>query len=284
METIKSYVFSSYVTEIVSRVFKKTETVQIKDVETTQLSNLEQKKQKLEEAREFHGLITNKPCVTVINGSIGSGKTELLIRLLLTKGGFYKQFKQIIIISPTFLAQWKKTWSKIDKKGIRVFNGVSDALCDQLERECNVETGPNLIISDDNDIQWRKNVKEDKINHLISCTRHADTSYIFLSQSITQLNTIIRNNASVYVMFSSCSYRERELLWKENSTINRKKFHAVFEAATKSPPNAPYSFLVCSKENGGLRFFRSFNEELDPDEEFAKLDIISKKRKFEIES
>ena len=169
--------------------------------------------------------------MTIINGRKNSGKTELLLRLLCTPGGYYVKYKKIIIISPTFLSQYEKTWSRVKKEGLEVYDGMSDALLDKISKECTKESGPTLIISDDNSESLRTSVSHEKVGELISNSRHANNSFVFLTQSIVQMPTIVRRNADVFVFFASASYTEIDLLWKEVSSIKKKKFMEMFAKA-----------------------------------------------------
>ena len=196
--------------------------------------------------------------MTIINGRKNSGKTELLLRLLCTPGGYYLKYKKIIIISPTFLSQYEKTWSRVKKEGLEVYDGMSDALLAKISKECTKETGPTLIISDDNSESLRTNVSHEKVGELISNSRHANNSFVFLTQSIVQMPTIVRRNADVFVFFASASNTEIDFLWKEVSSIKKRKFMEMFAKAVKQD----YGFLVCSSEKGKIKFYESFNKQI----------------------
>ena len=117
------------------------------------------------------GLINDKAHITILLGRKGSGKTSLLLKLLLTPGGYCKVYEKIIIISATFMNQWEKTWSKLHRKGLTVYTSLSDALLDKIYNDCNSDKIHTLVISDDLDEQFRK-VDSHKVNKLISNSRH----------------------------------------------------------------------------------------------------------------
>jgi hypothetical protein len=93
---------------------------------------------------------------------------------------------------------------------------------------------------------------------LISNSRHLPCSLVFLSQSIVQLPTIIRRNTDSYVLFGACSYTEIDLIYKEVSIVKRSTFWKMFQKATAKE----WGFLVCSIQEGKIRFFESYNRQL----------------------
>jgi len=204
----------------------------------------------------FYGLVNDKPHITILLGRKGSGKTTLLLDLLRTPGGYYHRYKKIYIISATYIHQFQKTWSKIDREGLEVYESLSDTLLDHIYEECKGE--PFLVISDDMDESWRKSVDAKKVNKMISNSRHMNLSFVFLCQSVVQLPTIIRRNCDLYILFGAVSYAEIQLIYQEVSTVQRKDFSYLFQQASSKP----YGFLVISISEGKIKFFDSFNKEI----------------------
>lgn len=262
---VKDLTFANFINHCHDKLWVKAEQ---KGVAVTELSlpTAEQHKEKKDKKRVFKGLINDRPHVTIFLGRKGSGKTSLLLKLLLTEGGLCKVYKKIIIISATFLQQWDKTWSKLHKNGLVVYTSLSDALLDKIYHDCDSEKQQTLVISDDMDEQFRKGVESSRVNRLISNSRHLPCSFIFLSQSIVQLPTIVRRNADCFCLFGACSYCEVELIWKEVSLVSRKHFWKMFTKATCKP----YGFLVCSIEKGKLAFYDSFDHLLICEQEPTK--------------
>ena len=120
-----------------------------------------------------------------------------------------------------------------------------------------------LIISDDMCSQWRKNVDQKLVDTMISTSRHAGKgiSFVFLSQSIVQLPTSIRRNCDCFCIFGATSFAETHLIWCDVSTVNKKDFYRMFRQATQQK----YKFLVCVNQGGQLRFYDSFEKELQVD-------------------
>lgn len=189
-------------------------------------------------------------------GRKGSGKTQLCLKLLLEP--LRGVFDRIIIISPTFQAQFAQVWCKLDPKGVTVYEQVTEKLLLGILREQAEEGACKLLlISDDNGEDW-KHVSPILVNKLISNSRHLHISCLFLAQKMTQLPTIVRANSDVFCVFQATSWLEQTALFNEVATCDRRSFDLMFHSATKEQ----YSFLVASVIEGRLRFYRSFLDEI----------------------
>lgn len=203
------------------------------------------------------GLINDRPHCTILLGKKGSGKTTLLLKILLTNGGLYKCYKKIIIISSTFGVQYEKVWSKLHRKGLEVYDNLTDPLIQHIIAECKSSQEPTLLVSDDMCSQWRRSVDQKLVDQMISISRHLKLSLIFLSQSIVQLPTSVRRNTDCFIIFGATALRETELIWADVSTISKKDYYRIFRVATQKQ----FGFLVCTNNGGQLKFYDSFNRE-----------------------
>ena len=182
--------------------------------------------------------------VTLVVGRKGSGKSHLVVELLMSDWcGLYHD---IIIISPTFQAQFKGLWSKLSPKGIIVHESITDELVEQLMRQTAGSTRDTLLVLDDLGEDLRK-MSQTVLNKLVSNSRHYRLSIVCLHQKLTQAPTIFRANTDSFISFASCSFLEREALWREISTVDRKTFNRIFAEATQQP----HSFMVSTISKGG---------------------------------
>jgi hypothetical protein len=202
----------------------------------------------------WKGLIVEKPHITLFVGRKGSGKTQLLIKLLKDKDGYRGVYEQVIIVSPTFKLQ--PVWKQLSPEGISIFESFSDAVLEKIykEQQSNVNT---LLILDDNGDDLRK-VSPSIFNKLISNSRHLNCSIIALLQKLSQAPTILRSNADVFIVFSACSVRERDALHSEIGAVDKKTFEKMFNECTSEQ----YSCFVASIINGQIRFHKNFKEEI----------------------
>lgn len=208
--------------------------------------------------RIYHGLVNDRPHVTLVCGRKGSGKSSLVIELLRSPSGYYHKYNKIIIISATYVQQFEKSWSKISREGLEVYSVLSDQLLEYIFVESSRKE-PMLIISDDMDESWRKSVNQQMVNKLITNSRHSNLSFLFLQQCVTQLPTCIRKNTDVFILFGAVSFSEVELIYKEVSTVPQKEFRRLFWKASEKQ----WGFLVCRVYGGKITFFDSFNKQIE---------------------
>jgi len=210
-----------------------------------QTTKLPQKNEEL-----FPALLINKPHITLVCGAKGSGKSQLVCSLLLT--AYKKVYDEIIFVSPTFQAQVKGLWGKLSPEGIRVVDDLTQQFVDSFLLDQSTSTKNTLLVLDDcGDAQ--RQLKGNSWMKLIANSRHYKLSIISLHQKLTQADVCLRVNADTIVCFPSCSYGERDALYKARSTVDRKTFMDLFRRATEDS----YSFLVCTVRSGNLRFYMS---------------------------
>jgi hypothetical protein len=204
------------------------------------------------ETNKYKGLVRDRPHVSVFAGRKGSGKTQLLIKLLKDAEGWKGVYQKIIIVSPTF--KFQKAWKCLAPDGITVYTQLTDELMEKL-----LQTSPSintLIIFDDNG-EDVKRVNTQAMNKLISNSRHLNLSIVFLLQKLSQAPTIVRSNTDTFVCFSATSTRETDLLWAEIGVLSKKDFYNMFRDATQEQ----YSCFVASMEKGKLKFYKNFDSE-----------------------
>ena len=182
--------------------------------------------------------------VTLIVGRKGSGKSKLVVDLLMTD--WCGVYHDIIIISPTFQAQFNGLWSKLSPQGVTVYETISDNLVEQILKNTAGATKDTLLVLDDLGEDMRK-ISQTLLNKLVSNSRHYRLSIICLHQKLTKSPTIFRGNCDSFISFASCSYLEREALWREISTVDKKSFNRMFAEATQRP----HSFMVSTISKGG---------------------------------
>jgi hypothetical protein len=200
------------------------------------------------------GIISDRSHRTLIAGRPGSGKTQLVLRLLKTvwKGCYDK----IYIISPTFAAQFQDVWSQLDSQGVEVYMEMNDGLISLLHNKCIEHTKAKhdtLIVIDDCGEDMRR-INPQAFNLLVSNSRHCRCSIVHLVQKITQSPTAFRSNCDTIIAFGATSYIDREALWRELSTVDRKTFFQMFSKSTSDK----YAYMSCTiSRQGKLEFYYS---------------------------
>jgi hypothetical protein len=221
---------------------------------TVATPSVKTKKKEVHKRYDLPGVINDRSHRTLIAGRAGSGKTQLVLRLLKTvwKGCYSK----IYIVSPTFAAQFTSVWSQLDPEGIEVFFEMDDSLIAKLHKNCEANTKcglDTLILIDDCGDQMRK-ISTSQFNLFVSNSRHCRASIVHLVQKITQSPTTFRSSCDAILAFGATSYIDREALYKELSTVDRKTFFEMFSKATQER----YSFMCSTiSKDGRLGFYHS---------------------------
>ena len=207
--------------------------------------------------KQLKGLICLESHITMIVGKKGSGKSNLFLQFLLNPTGYFRQYDRIIFISPTFRAQFGILWNKLDPKGIRVYDEVSQGLLAEIIQEQESNELRSLVCFDDNGEELRHLVQSE-LNRFISNSRHLRLSCVFLCQKISQVPTIVRANTDCFVVFAACAQVELEALYREVSVVDKKRFLELFREVTQHE----YAFLCISMQRGKIKFFKNCQEEI----------------------
>jgi Poxvirus A32 protein len=193
------------------------------------------------------GIIRDRPALCIVIGRKGSGKSQLACRLLKTH--WRDQYDRIVFVSPTFVSQFKSLWSSIDPAGVTVHKELTNELLNALLRDAQNNTNGQKILYIFDDVgETLRHMDQSVINTLVSNSRHFGLSLLFLNQKLSQLPTVVRANLDCIISFAACSFLERECLWREVSSVNRKEFELMFRCSTE----APYSFM-CSTVHPGAK-------------------------------
>ena len=210
----------------------------------------------MKKTKKFLGIIDNTNHITLLIGRKGSGKTFLLIEILLSdwKG----VYDDIIIVSPTFKLQ-NSAWGKIDtSSGFKIYDNFDEkTLVGIYNNALENPTRKKLLILDDNGEDIKK-IRQNIFNKLVSNSRHMNLSMVVLLQKLTQAPCILRSNADTFACFSACSIRERDALFNEIGTLDKKEFAKHFNHCTAMPHCA----FVASVQEGRIRFYDNFSTEI----------------------
>jgi len=180
------------------------------------------------------------PFRMIINGSSGSGKTNLLLNLLFN-AEYSLNFHKIYLYAKD-LTEDKYEWLSKKMEKIKNVNGgdifekgtkITDVVqCDSLDKD-----KMNLIIFDD----FVTERDQQKIEDLFIRSRKKNASIIYLSQVYHKVPPMIRKNLNYVVFFKPTTKREITTLSVDYATdMDIKDFVKLVNEATKEP----YSFLV----------------------------------------
>ena len=217
----------------------------------------------------------------VVGKSAYSGKTNLTGNILMrpfdqedeSGSQFYKndfEGYNIYVVSPSTLVdhKWRSIIKGKDIPESNIYNRYDEEelerLYDKLENDYYEELGegeipkPKLVIFDD--VSFNGDFKS-KVNGIMSkffCNgRHFNISLIVLSQKLSDLSTVMRENMTGLCMFA-CSNKQAELLYNDVGTTDKKTFMNMLKKAT----HAKHSFMVVNYSNEPEERFLNQNFQL----------------------
>jgi nucleoside-triphosphatase THEP1 len=201
---------------------------------------------------DIKGIIRDRSHRTLISGRPGSGKTTLLLKLL--KNEWRGVYHRIVLVCPTFAAQFKGTWDAIHPDGLTVYTELDEALLKRLHAECieHAKKGEHtLVIIDDCGSALRK--LEITFGLFVANSRHCKCSVVHCVQKVTQTTTLFRSSCDCLLVFGATSHNDKEALFREVSTVPRAEFFELFALATQEK----HGFMACCVQPGGvMQYFR----------------------------
>lgn len=213
-------------------------------------------------------LITS-PCLYLICGGIGCGKTNLLLNLLTKPDSPYygkNKFDFIFMISPTAKGDPKlndlidelendnQYYTEINSSSLNdIKNKILKIQAEwiELKRKKN-DLNIALIIDDCADKLKSKDVE--LLRDLCIKARHYRLFIFITSQQYVLIPTLIRRNALMISIFKTENQKEIEAL-KDELSADKNKFIYAFQLAT----SIPFSFLHINLL-GGCKFYIKFDK------------------------
>jgi len=206
--------------------------------------------------KEVHEFLPKPQFLTLIIGSVRSGKTNYLINALRNGDDFYGEdyWDTYKIISNTLNNDTK------GKYFTDAFADCEDHYTDQMIKELiqsqkkyEREEMPTMLILLD-DILSRDFKKTNDITYLCSKFRHYEMSIFLTTQSFRSVGTIIRNNATNVLIFRQNNAKELDKIKEEYSELcgSEELFMTYYNLAHDSP----FSFLYIDAQENPARFYR----------------------------
>lgn len=220
---------------------------------------LETKKSKIpKRAVMKKGIIPDHPAVTIFNGSVGSGKTMLLMNLLTRKefygkkredGGCY--FNRIIVFAPTVHSddlydqlESVKDEDKHEHLEPDDLQAIIDKQKEKIEKTGIDKSDRILFIFED--VQSRpKFLKSKPFRECVFAGRHLNSSSWIVGQSFTRTPRYIRLQAN-YVFYFQGTASENKIIAEEYGVLglNQREMSEIIKHATKDR----YSFLFINRK------------------------------------
>ncbi|KAJ3317564.1 hypothetical protein HDV06_001477 [Boothiomyces sp. JEL0866] len=224
------------------------------------------------------------PFTISIVANKGSGKTNLILNMLLNPNLLNKKFNRIIIISPTkkLDAKWlileknnvtslnrplinllkqkrKKSIFAIDEPNqtygnfIETYEEPNVKILDELITEqkyvinsYSKDVADKILVVLDDCVSFKKFFNSDGFRKFIFNSRHYNISCIITSQTYFSIPKPIRLNASGIILFFNGNDNDIKLIYEENSCkLNFKEFLRMYRGVV----SIPFHFLYINYQN-----------------------------------
>lgn len=197
-----------------------------------------------------------QPFVLTLNAPRGSGKTFLLLNLLIHDDFYNDVFDKIYLICPS--AYQDPKYSILDIPSSQIMEKFDEKRIEKIIKNKH-QDDEYLFIFDDciTENEFKKNSGNDNIINTIAVNgRHMNVSMIIASQKTSGCSSFVRSQADGVYIFRQRSGNEYDAIHADNSVdgLNRRDFSALVSKATKEQ----YSFLMINYQNG--KVFSNFKE------------------------
>jgi energy-coupling factor transporter ATP-binding protein EcfA2 len=194
----------------------------------------------------------NKGFISCIIGKRGSGKSYLLLQMLLHKRLLRDKFDEIILINPSYEYDDKYHNIEFDEVYTEYTMDLIEDLNDKFKEDPNIK---RLLILDDciSSNEFKSNNSYNPLNTLVSNGRHWGCSLIVLSQKYNAISKIIRSQYDYVIFFSIKNHKELSDIYDEYGIGNKEEFiNTVSDIFSK-----PYNFICLDVSND--RILKNFN-------------------------
>ncbi len=223
------------------------------------IQKLEEENKFLKKVDDIDDVLPQHPFFFAILAQRNSGKTTLLVNLLMNGDMYGGKFDYVHIWSPTIHidGNWKKL--KLNKERTHTDYETDDFSNLLQEIEEGEMEGSHLIVIDD----MTEKIKDDRnmrldIEKLAFKARHWNVSVIIVSHQLKFLSAATRTSISDLILFNIQSATELDKLIEENrGLLSKKEFLRIYNEAVKEP----YGFLyIKRKEPLEKRFRKGFDQ------------------------
>jgi hypothetical protein len=204
--------------------------------------------------KPINELRLQEPFVLYMSAPRGSGKTHLLLNLLILPEFYNDIFDKIYFVCPSFFQDPK--YSVLDLPASQVMTEFDEKKIEKIIKNKH-DDDQILFIFDDCITQgnFKKNTNDQILNTIAVNGRHMGVSMIIASQKTSGSSSFIRSQADGVYIWKPRSRNEIEAIYEDNSigTLSKKEFIELLDYCTKEK----YSHLFINYQNGNV--YKNFN-------------------------
>ena len=203
----------------------------------------------METEKSPNELRLDSPFVIYMSAPRGSGKTHMLLKLLISDSFYNDIFDKIYFVCPSFFQDPK--YSILDLPANQVMLAYDEKKIETIIKNKS-DDHEYLFVFDDCITQdsFKSNTNNQILNTIAVNGRHMGVSLIIVSQKTSGSSSFIRSQADGVYIWKPRSRNEIEALYEDNSigTLSKKEFIELLDYATKEK----YSHLFINYQNGNV--------------------------------
>lgn len=218
--------------------------------------------------RKVNSRLPKLPFLWGVSAPSGSGKTVMVLNLLLQKGALAGVFENVYIINPSIFSdpQWQPVINELAPEAM--FEAYSEQTFDLLKTQFkkNHDRGEHTLLILDDCAGQEELTRQDMRSSFLKYTLRArlqNVSIIFCTQAAKLIPKKMRANMTAWTFFHAPNKNEiKELTDIINSSASSSQLAGMLGYATAEP----YGFLQANKDRatGHWRYSKKFSEILNP--------------------
>lgn len=188
-------------------------------------------------------ILPKPPFLGIVNGSVRSGKSTLLMNLLYNDNFYKGMFDKIIFISPT--CENDKTLHHMNEDddiikicdNLESIDGILKSIVKIQQDELKKGDGMHTLLILDDMLGYIK--QHSYLSFLCTRYRHFRLSLLITTQSFRSIPNVVRTNASFYIIYTTQNDKELEKIFDEFGGLI-PNFKTIFKQATEQMYNFLY--------------------------------------------
>jgi hypothetical protein len=264
--------------------------LEVEEIKPTKQSTIKKRKRfKCDE------LLPQPPFLLLMASPRYSGKTNLLINLLINKEMYCHKFDEVFIWSKSYHndPKWSNVQFDEDYAKDHIFETYNEIKAQQLfqgiqERSKSTHVETLFIFDDMMGDEILKAGKIQMLDRIAATGRHFDLSAIIIFQKFKKFSPTVRENATNVVVFEQKNSTAIEQLAEEyKGDMSKEDFLRIYQIATKEPftflhinLQVPQSERFRKNWNHIIHLNKSEKGDSSEDEPWAKTKTTNKKNKM----
>jgi len=241
----------------------------LRDLASLKIDKLETKQKDEVVSNPNCHIIPKHPARVLFNGSSGSGKTNLIINMLLKPQMYCGYFNAIYLFSQSYSND--DIWQNLQLPENMVFENFSEAALQKLINLQNMmidkygfANSPKILFVFDDIIDDSTYYRSKALKTLFTRGRHLNSSVWFSTQEYVKTPPTLRKNMSDMIIFQPTNDQELERIVSENALgVKKSDFKRMLLIVTEPK----YAFMVIKRGKNvdkNHRYLKNFDEYITP--------------------